>query len=381
MQLARMLPFFDRRVIEIEVAYCDKTGLSEPGALIQGCGAPLTFLDRAQWGRLRYMINAARFMQERRFDVVHAWTHTANIYGRIPAIMARTPVIIGGMLGQRGAQGWAGIAYSATNWNCRHWIVNSSSIEPIVRANIRSAKPLNIHVLVNGIDCDRRPSAADIERYRSLKGNGRIVGIVGRLVPIKDHALFLETAARVARRIDDARFWIFGDGALRPHLENTARRLGLTERVAFFGERHDVDAALACMDICLLTSHTEGCPNVLLEAMQASVPIVSTACTCLDAIVQDGYNGCVIGTRCPDAMADAVCRILADEELRQTMGVRGSVMVRNTFEVSKVTRQFEATYLNCVREAALWNARLRDTIACCQTAASADYGNGRPQAP
>jgi glycosyltransferase involved in cell wall biosynthesis len=100
-----------------------------------------------------------------------------------------------------------------------------------------------------------------------------VVGIVGRLTPIKNHDLFLRAAARLR---GEARFVIFGDGAERPRLERLAADLGLGDRVVFAGTR-DVGEIYASIDVLALTSRNEGTPLAILEAMASGVPVVATA--------------------------------------------------------------------------------------------------------
>ena len=103
--------------------------------------------------------------------------------------------------------------------------------------------------------------------------------IVGRLVEQKNHAFCLEAFAGIlACGYDDVRLLIVGDGALKVSLQARAKHLGLEDAVEFVGWRDDVLQIIGASQALLLTSHFEGFPNVLLEAMNAGVPVVSVDC-------------------------------------------------------------------------------------------------------
>jgi glycosyltransferase involved in cell wall biosynthesis len=103
--------------------------------------------------------------------------------------------------------------------------------------------------------------------------------IVGRLVEQKNHAFCLEAFASIlASGYDDVRLLIVGDGALKVSLQTRAKHLGLEDAVEFVGWRDDVLQIISASQALLLTSYFEGFPNVLLEAMNAGVPVVSVDC-------------------------------------------------------------------------------------------------------
>ena len=105
-----------------------------------------------------------------------------------------------------------------------------------------------------------------------------LIGIVGRLVPIKHHELFLNAAARLKARWKDRdlRFVIVGDGECRNELERRVRQMGLSEQVVFSGWIRDIPSVYADLDILALTSLNEGTPFSIIEAMAARVPVVAT---------------------------------------------------------------------------------------------------------
>lgn len=115
--------------------------------------------------------------------------------------------------------------------------------------------------------------------------------------------------------------------------------------------RHDVDVALARMDLFVLSSRTEGLPYVLLEAMRAGLPLVATRCTSLEQIIEEGSNGFSVPLNDAEALAGAIECVLADEEGRQRMGRRSREIFHSRFLVETFARNTEAAYLACLIEA------------------------------
>ena len=153
---------------------------------------------------------------------------------------------------------------------------------------------------------------------------------VGRLTAIKQHHLFLETAASDRRAATLRRsFWLIGDGELRADLEDAARQLGLADRVRFLGWRRDLPAIYGATDVFLLTSRNEGTPVALIESLAAGVPGVSTdvaaSAMSLDLTAIPSARSRRSATR-PRWLARSVTRLLADRERRRSMGDRGRVL-------------------------------------------------------
>ena len=117
-----------------------------------------------------------------------------------------------------------------------------------------------------------------------------MVGIVGRLVPIKNHVLFIEAARQVLLERPDVVFAIAGDGELRAMLEAEAHRV-LGERVRFLGWVFDLALLYAALDVVVLTSLNEGTPVALIEAMAAGRPVVATDVGGVAEVVRDDPNG------------------------------------------------------------------------------------------
>jgi glycosyltransferase involved in cell wall biosynthesis len=156
----------------------------------------------------------------------------------------------------------------------------------------RGLPPDHIAVIPNGIDTEtmRPDSAAGHAQRRAwgISADAFVIGCVGRLDPMKDHANLLTAAAGFVRRHGDAHFVLVGAGApgYRDELRTLAHSLGVAERVVWAGEIGDVRAAYSAFDVATLSSaFGEGFPNAVGEAMACGVPVVGTDVGDVRAIV------------------------------------------------------------------------------------------------
>jgi glycosyltransferase involved in cell wall biosynthesis len=115
------------------------------------------------------------------------------------------------------------------------------------------------------------------------------IGIVGRLVPIKNQALFIALARQMVRDGFTGKFMVVGDGELRAALESSAADLG--DRISFTGWRRDLPQVYSELSVVVNTSLNEGTPVALIEAMAAGVPVVATAVGGVPDVVRPGETG------------------------------------------------------------------------------------------
>src|SRR6202011_4083955 len=108
-------------------------------------------------------------------------------------------------------------------------------------------------------------------------------------------------------------------------------QLGLHEHFVLAGFRADLDRWLSAFDVTVLPSHTEGLPNVVLEAFAAGVPVVATAVGGTPEVVEDGVNGYLVPAGDPVSLAEKIALLLRSEALRREMGARGKATVQRDF--------------------------------------------------
>ena len=179
------------------------------------------------------------------------------------------------------------------------------------------------------------------------------IGIIGRLVPVKNHDLFLQAIKHAATHSSKKiRAFIIGDGETKKKLEERAKQLGISfmngrdknALLTFTSWRTDIDVINAGLDIITLTSLNEGTPVSLIEAQAANKPVVSTKVGGIRDIVVEGETALLSDTDDVHAFKENLLRLVEDDELRKCLGKKGSDHVRQKFSVERLARDMAALY-------------------------------------
>jgi len=141
---------------------------------------------------------------------------------------------------------------------------------------------------------------------------------------------------------------LVGDGPERAMIENLARVLGLIDRIVFVGQVADVRPYYAIADVFALPSHSEGSPNALLEAMAAGVPTASTSVGGVPEIITHGETGLLVAPHDTRAMAEAINRILTEENFGERLAANASALVRERFSPEAYRRSLVEIYSELV---------------------------------
>lgn len=177
------------------------------------------------------------------------------------------------------------------------------------------------------------------------------VGIIGRIVPIKNFELFVRTARRVADKHPQTRFVIVGrPGNFADEMEygqqiiKLIATLDMTNRITFQEPMDNLPALLAEMDIVVSSSHLETFGRTMVEAMALQKPVVATAVGGLPEVVADGEVGFLVPANDAETMSARICQLIEDQALRETMGRRGRERVLRLFDMRVIARQWEEIY-------------------------------------
>jgi len=175
------------------------------------------------------------------------------------------------------------------------------------------------------------PAAAEVEALRARLGipaGTRVMLAVGRLSSEKGHGDLLAALAILLQSepAADFRLVIAGEGPERANLERQRRALGLDAVVLMPGQQAGVRPFYAMADLLVLASHSEGSPNVLLEAMSAGLPIVATHTGGIVEIASDGETAVIVQVRDPRGLADGIRRLWSGPELARRLGAQAKVV-------------------------------------------------------
>lgn len=180
------------------------------------------------------------------------------------------------------------------------------------------------------------------------------IGLIARMNErAKNHALFLRAASRVANHFPLAEFVLVGDGPLRKEWEDLSRQLGIGTRTRFLGERHDITAVLAALDVVVSASRSESLSNAILEAMAAGRPVVATRVGGNPELVCDRETGLLVAPEDEDALANAFGAALASAGLLREWGENARRFAYANFTLDHARKRFEQLYLSLLAKKGL----------------------------
>jgi glycosyltransferase involved in cell wall biosynthesis len=324
-----------------------------PGGILQekltAYGVPVISLNkRGRWDIFRFLVCLVRTVRSESPEILHAYLGTSNILSvLLKPLFPRCRII------------W-GMRASNLDLDCYDWFFRVlyriecilSRFADLIIANSRAGKAIAIargipkHMIVvipNGVDTQHfKPDSKVRARLRSewgIRDDEILIGLVGRLDPMKDHPTFIKAAALLARQRRDVRFACVGDGPVdyTQKLHAFAHQLGLNGKLIWVGARDNMPAVYNAFDVASSSSRGEGFSNVIGEAMACGVPCVVTDVGDSARIVGD--TGVVVPPRDPIALAHGLKTALEND--LNVNSTRQRVMAQ--FSLKRLLRRTEET--------------------------------------
>ena len=359
-QLVLLLKYLDRTQWVPEVVVMDMT---DPffAAELEQLGVPIVHAQshRILWSSVVWRLVA--HIARNPCEIIHNWLPDSIHAGAIAGTIAGVPVIVASMRSEAPDC----VPQKAARWR-RAIDMITARLSTVLLGNSQAVCETNqrwvcisgsrMEMVYNGVDVDCVPDLSSSVRaqLRAEKGmpiDALVVGIIARLDEDKDHTTFLQAARHVHAKRPDVQFAIIGDGPLRNDLSEAIVSGGMEGYVSMLGRCVDVRRMMQLLDVVALTSVTEGCPNVLLEAAELKVPIVTTAAGGAIELVVDGETGFVVPCKDSEALADRIVQLLSDHKMRHSVIAAARSRVRSQFSMSMTMRRLEAVYRRAMTRA------------------------------
>lgn len=222
-------------------------------------------------------------------------------------------------------------------WPTAH-ISNSQTSADATKRGSGFFAPRQVFVVRNGLDLKRFKC---LPTYRKKD----YVAAVGSLLQVKRWDRLLRVVQKLRTvATQDVRLRIAGDGPLRPVLEKLSGDLGISENVELCGAVHDIPAFLSGAKFLVHTSESEGCPNVVMEAMACGLPVVAMETGDIPYLVEDGRTGFVVSQGDDTTFVRRVSELLGDDELSLRLGVAGREKAEREFRLERLVSETLAVY-------------------------------------
>jgi glycosyltransferase involved in cell wall biosynthesis len=292
-----------------------------------------------------------RLLRQMRPDVVHTHMAKAGFVGRVAAWLAGVPVIV---------HTFHGVAFSDQhNVIMKHVFILLERITAAMSDTIITLTQSLRHELAETYGVARQarmtilPLGLDLEGFantRRRQGSFRkqwnipadvpLIGIVGRLAPVKNHSLFLRAAALVKAQVADAHFVIVGDGETRAEVEAQVNALNLRDSVTFTGWQRDLIPLYSDLDVLVNSSFSEGTPTPIIEALAAGCPVVATAVGGVPDMLDHGQLGMLALPGNPISLANTILLALS----HPPDGTHAREVILNRYSIDRLARDLDSLY-------------------------------------
>ncbi len=292
----------------------------------------------------RHLLDSTRsfyqIFKESKLDVVHLHNPTPTIYAATAARIAGVPTIVSTRhsLVAPPRKMIAELKYAIAARSC-DWIVGICDATAMNLRSMHTVPSRKIVRVYNG--------AAPIVRVAGdhcPPKDGFTLIYVGRLEPVKNHALLLNGFRIAMTKMPDLRLWMVGDGSLRQYLENLAKELGIEAQVSFWGQQLDVAPFFSSADAFIMSSSSEGLPMSLLQAFSLGLPAIVTNVGGMAEAVSLAKAGLTVPVTSPEELAVAILSLAGDEEKRERYSSNAAAAFTSHFSLKTMADGYMQLY-------------------------------------
>jgi glycosyltransferase involved in cell wall biosynthesis len=340
-----MIPRFDKTRFNVSLVSLRKKDLSEE--TLESLGVDIEYLDRGKFDPAT-LPALLKIVDRKQIDVLHLHGYGATTFGRLAGAIRRLPTILHEHANLSDTPWFQKVADSLLEPYTDIALAVSRSTADFVRdARLVSAEKIRVVYLGAPIEeFGRVRDAAEVAAARETLGirpGEFAIGTITRLHDSKGNEYLVEAARLVLDRHPEARFFLAGEGPLRPALEAQAARLGLGDRFVFVGFVKDVAATLSAFDLSVFPSLWEGTPLTAFEALASGKAIVSTDADGLTDILDEDKSAWIVPRRDAAALARRIVYAIEHPDERASMSARARESARD-FDINAFVRKMERLY-------------------------------------
>jgi len=286
--------------------------------------------------------------------VVHTHTSKAGALGRLAAWLCHVPVVVHTPHGHI-FYGYYGRVLSACFITVERWLgrmtdalialTETGKLEYVER---RIAPVERLRAIHSGIDLatyERNHTTPAVARKAlGLPARGPVIGVLGRLVPIKGHGYLVEALPMILKKFPSAMLLFVGEGPEREPLAARAASLGVSQHIRMVGAQFDLTSYVAACDVIAQPSLNEGMGRTVLEALVMGKPVIASRVGGLPELIDHGGNGLLVPPASPSALAHAICSLFWDHARLRRMSNAARRSVGRQFSVQAMVEAIDRLY-------------------------------------
>jgi glycosyltransferase involved in cell wall biosynthesis len=342
---AWMIPRFDSTKYNVSLVSLRRKDLSEE--TLDSYGIDITYLHKSRFDPAT-LPALLKVIDRRQIDILHLHGYGATTFGRLAGGMKRIPTIV----------------HEHANLTTTPWFqkVADAMLEPLTDiaiavsrstadflVNARQLPPDKVKVVYLGVPLEEFSRARSTEEIESARHELGIspdefaVGTVTRLHESKGNAFLVSAARLVLDQRPNAKFFIVGEGPLRPELEQQAQHLGLGDRFVFAGFARDVARVVSAFDVCVFPSLWEGTPLTVFEALAMGKTILATDADGLVDVLRHEHDAVIVPKRDAPALAAGIVRLMDDPDERRRLGEQARLSGQQ-YDIAAFVSKMERLY-------------------------------------
>jgi len=340
-----MIPRFDRERYNVSLVSLRKKDLSEE--TLESMGVDIEYLHKGKFDPAT-LTALLKVIDRRQIDILHLHGYGATTFGRIAGKMRGLPTILHEHANLTDTPWFQKIADRMLASSTDIAIAVSKSTADFV-INARLVPPERVKVVYLGVPLEEfsRPRTvqemAEARHELGATPDEFIVGTITRLHDSKGNEYLVEAAKAVLQRRPKTRFYLFGEGPLRPALEAQAKALGIADRFVFGGFTRDVAATLSAFDLSVFPSLWEGTPLTVFESLAMGKAIVATDADGLVDVLTHDRDALIVPKRNAAALASGIVTLLDSPELRSRLSVQARMTGRQ-YDILAFVKKMERLY-------------------------------------
>jgi len=320
---------------------------------ISGLGIKTDVLEESKNNFFALRRLLSKLLKGEKIDIIHTHRYKENILAagvkKKCGIKRLVQTLHGVTEPARGLSSYKSRIYDFINrLYTRRYFYGIIAVSEEIKSRIEGLFPdSRIIAMHNAIDYKAIKPIRTVREVREeldIEDNSFLIGVVGRMVPVKGYDVFLRAAVVLSREYPQMRFILAGDGPERGRLEDLARKLNMAEKVIFTGFRDDILDLVNAFDILIFSSYHEGVPMALLEAMSLKKAVISTSVGGIKEVIEDGISGLLVRPGSPEDLAAACLNVFKDDRLRRDLGEGALNRVIRQFSIDHLCRRTVSFY-------------------------------------